>query len=161
LLLAAGDECARVDQRQRDVLAESDPRTAVETLADWERVLDQPSTGTTGERQARITSELIRRQRFRPIDFREALAPLLGLTASQVVVIETTAAQAAAMNDPRQIYQFYVYRDPGLGGSWDLPAAQRLIEIMKPTHTRGTAIESIDFVCDDPESLTDRDILGV
>lgn len=64
------------------------------------------------------------------------------------------------MLDPRQIYQFFVYRDPGLGGTWDLPAAQRLIENMKPTHTRGTAIESIDFLCDDPESLTDRDLLG-
>jgi hypothetical protein len=142
-------------------LLESDPRTPTETIGDWDRVLDLPSTGTLDERRARVTAEMIRRQRFRPVDFQEALAPILGLAPGQVVVIETTAAQAAAMADPRQIYQFYVYRDPGLGGSWDLASAQVLIDDMKPTHTRGTAIESVNFLCDDPYSLTDRDFLGV
>ncbi len=40
--LGAAEELARVDARGVDFLDEADPRTASETLADWERVLGLP-----------------------------------------------------------------------------------------------------------------------
>lgn len=160
LLLAAADELVRVDGRALDLLRETDPRRTVELLTDYERVLDLPSTGTTAERQARVVGALIRRQRFRPVDFQDALALILGLDPLQVEVIEISHAAALLLDDEREIYRFFVFRDPGLGGTWDLPAAQALITKMKPSHTLGFAIESDDFLCDDPYSLCDRDILG-
>lgn len=42
LLLAIGDELSRVDARAAALLREADPRTAVETIDDWERVLGLP-----------------------------------------------------------------------------------------------------------------------
>lgn len=65
-MLALSDELARVDARGVDLLTESDPRTADETLADWERVLGLPDTciaeipATTAERQVAITQKLAR-----------------------------------------------------------------------------------------------------
>jgi uncharacterized protein YmfQ (DUF2313 family) len=45
--LALGDEFARVDGRGADLIEESDPRTAYETLDDWERVLGLPDAAVT------------------------------------------------------------------------------------------------------------------
>ncbi len=161
LLLAAGDEAARVDGRSDDLLAATDPRTPGELLADYERVLGLPSTGTDAVRTARVVAKLITRQRFRPIDFQTVLALVLNLDPNEVIVIEVTAAQAAAMDDARAIYNFYIWRDPSLPGDYDLAGAQAIVDDMKPAHTRGRVIESTSFICDDPFSLCDRDLLGV
>lgn len=65
---ALGDELARVDARMHVLLAESDPRSAVETLADWERMLALPDDrvlaipGTTSGRQSAITAKYIARE---------------------------------------------------------------------------------------------------
>jgi uncharacterized protein YmfQ (DUF2313 family) len=62
-LAAVADELARVDARAKDLLNEADPRTAVETLDDWERVVSLPDAqvpaipATTGERQTAITQK--------------------------------------------------------------------------------------------------------
>lgn len=161
VFLAGGDELERIDGRGADLIEESDPRTAVELLPDYERVLALASDGTEAERQARVVAQLIRRNRFRPADFQLALAALLGQDVEDVVVIEHSRAFAIAVGDDREIYNFYIYRDPGLPGTYDLDAAQSLVDSMKPTHTRGNVIESIDFLCDDPANLCDRDLLGV
>jgi uncharacterized protein YmfQ (DUF2313 family) len=42
VLGAIGDELARVEERGRDLLKEADPRTATETLPEWERMLGLP-----------------------------------------------------------------------------------------------------------------------
>ena len=41
-----------------------------------------------------------------------------------------------------------------------LDAAQELLDDIKPTHTAGHVIESIDALYDDPFTLYDRDLLG-
>ena len=161
-LTGAGDELVRVGERGQDLIRESDPRTADELLPDFERVLALDSTGTLDERRARVVARLIARQRYRPVDFQEALAPLLGQDPEDVVVIERTHAQAILIDpDGREIFRFFIYRDPGLPGTYDLAAAQDLVDAIKPAHTMGHVIESIDFLCDDPYSLCDRDLLGV
>lgn len=46
LLLAIGDGAARIEARARQLLLEMDPRTADETIADWETQLGLPDTCT-------------------------------------------------------------------------------------------------------------------
>lgn len=46
---AAASECARVHNRAVDLIDESDPRTTVERLADWERVAGLPGPCATLE----------------------------------------------------------------------------------------------------------------
>lgn len=42
LLAGLSEEFARIDARVRDLIGESDPRTTIEMLADWERTLALP-----------------------------------------------------------------------------------------------------------------------
>jgi uncharacterized protein YmfQ (DUF2313 family) len=161
-LLASADELARIDARGQDLIRESDPQQASELLPEFEAMLDLAPDGTEAERRARVVARLIARQRFRPVDFQVALAPLLGQAAEDVVVIERTAAQAATMGDLSgdEIFHAFIYRDPTDPGSYDLAGAQTLADDIKPSHTEVTVIESVDVLADDPFSLTDRDILG-
>lgn len=161
VFLASGDELVRVEGRGRDLLRESDPRTADELLPDFERVLGLSSDGTLAERRARVVALLVRRQRFRPVDFQQVLAPILGLDPEDVEIIETSHADSVAMGDEREIFRFFVYRNPALPGSYDLATAQEMVDLMKPSHTLGRVGESTSFLCDDPQSLCDRDLLGV
>lgn len=160
LLLASADELARVDARVDDLLDEADPSTADELLPEYERELDLDEGATTAERRALIVARLVARQRYRPADFQTALATLLGQDAADVDVIETSAATAAAMGDVREIFRFFIFRDSTLPGTYYLDSAQAIVDRIKPSHTAGHVIESDDFLCDDPYSLCDRDILG-
>ena len=160
LLLGCADELARLDARVDDLFDEADPSTADELLPEYERMLDLSSDGTTAERQARVVARLVARQRYRPVDFQTALAPLLGQDAGDVVVLERTVAEAAAMGDAREIFRFFIYRDPAAPGTYYLDSAQALVDKIKPAHTVGHVIESVSFLCDDPHSLCDRDLLG-
>jgi hypothetical protein len=162
LFEACADELGRLDSRVGDLLNEADPSTADELLPEYERELELSGGAgiSVAERQARVVARTIARQRFRPVDFQNALAPILGQLPGDVVVIERSHAFAASIGDDREIYRFFVYRDPGLLGDYFLESAQELVDKIKPTHTAGHVIESIDFLCDDPFSLCDRDILG-
>jgi hypothetical protein len=163
LFAACADELGRFHARVSDLLEEADPRVALELLPDYESELDIESTGTTGERQGRVVARTIARQRYRPTDFQTALAPLLlqaGVDVEYIEILERTNAIAAAMGDVREIFRFFIYRDPALAGPYYLDAAQELADSIAPSHTKGHVIESVDFLCDDEFSLCDRDILG-
>lgn len=160
LLLGLAQELARVDARVSDLLDEADPSTAVELLPEYEAELDLVAAPTIAERQATVVARRVRRQGFRPADFQDALAPLLAQASADVVVIERSRAQVIAMGDDREIYRFFVYRDPSLPGTYFLAAAQALVDDMAPSHTQGTVIESIGMLYDDPHSLYDRDLMG-
>jgi uncharacterized protein YmfQ (DUF2313 family) len=159
LLLGSADELERVDGRGDDLLDEADPRTATELLDEYERELDLDEAATTAERRARVVARLIARQRYRPADFQESLAPLLGQDAADVVVIETSHASAVAMGDVREIFRFFIYRDPTAAGTYYLDSAQELVDQIKPSHTAGHMIESVASLYDDPYSLYDRDVM--
>jgi hypothetical protein len=160
LLLGCADELARLHGRVNDLLNEMDPATADELLPDYEAELALVPAATIDERRANIVALEVRRQRFRPADFQAALAPLLGLAPADVVIVERTRDFAIAVGDCREIYRFFIYRDPTLPGSYFLASAQAQVERMQPSHTAGTVIESINLLCDDPHSLCDRDVLG-
>lgn len=162
-LLAAGDELERVSGRAADMVEEADPQTTTELIADFESELSiTPASGATlQERRDIVVALLTRRQRFRPADVKTALAPMLDLAVADIDVIETSRAQAIAVGVDEEIYRFHVYRDPALAGTADIDAAQTELDAIAHSHTKGTVCESIDFLCDDPYSLCDRDLLGV
>lgn len=113
------------------------------------------------ESRARIVGRLVARQRYRPVDIQAALAALLGQAADDVVVLERSHAYASGvLGDDREIFRFFIYRDPAAPGDYYLESAQDLVNAMKPSHTAGHVIESTNFLCDDPYSLCDRDVLG-
>lgn len=92
LLLGIAEEFARIDARAVLLQDEWDPRTATETLDDWERTLGIPDSetplgATVNERRTNITSRLLVRGGQTPAYF-VALAASLGYT---VAVVETTA----------------------------------------------------------------------
>jgi hypothetical protein len=64
------------------------------------------------------------------------------------------------MDDEREIYRFFIYRDPTLPGTYYLESAQQLLDEMEHSNTLGQVIESVNFLCDDQYSLCDRDLLG-
>lgn len=161
VLLASADEIDRVDARVADLLDEADPSTADEMLPEYERELGITAPAATiEERRANVVARLVRRQRVRPVDFQQALAPLLQQDPADVVVIERSAAFAASIGDAREIFRFFVYRDPALPGTAFIASAQALVTSMKQSHTIGTVIESVDALYDDPHTLYDRDLLG-
>lgn len=162
VMLSAGDELARISVRAGDLWSESDPASTTEFLSDFEGELAIDSTGTDAERRARIVSRLLLRQRYRPIDFQEILASVLGYTdPTSVDVIENDRAFAISVADDSEIFKFYIYRDPTDPGSYDIDEAQAIVDRIKPSHTVGYVIESINLKCDEATSLCDRDILGV
>lgn len=160
-LLACAQELARVDARADALIEEADPRTTTELLPDFELDLGLIASGTLADRRARVIALLLRRQRVRNVDYQQALAPLLQQLPADVVVIETSRAQAIAVADDREIYRFFVYRNPALPGTADLVAAQALVDQMSHSHTSGHVIESISFLCDSALSLCERDRLGI
>jgi len=163
LMLAIGDELSEVSQREIDLLEESDPRTTSELLPEWEEQYGlTDASGTDEERRARLQTRILSRYGFsaRPVDYQRVMAPILDLDPADVEVIEITGVEAAAAGNARLIYQFYIYRNTALPGTPDLEFAQSELDEIAHSHTRGTVIESVNFFTDDPESLTDRDILS-
>jgi len=161
LLLGTSDELSRVSDRAANLVEESDPRTAFELLPDYERVLKLALSGTTALRRIAATELLTRRLRVRPIDYRNTLSAVLGLSPSDVQVIERSRAVAATF-DERMIFEFYIYRNPALPGTYDVDLAQEIVNRIQHSHTRGMVVLSTHFLCDDePLSLCDRDLLGV
>ena len=94
LLLAIAGELARIDDRSDDLVDEWDPRTALETLPEWERVvgITDPSA-VTSERQAAVAAKLVARGGQTAAYFEE-LAAFLGFVAT----VEVTAPHTWRMN---------------------------------------------------------------
>jgi len=83
LLLAIADELARIDARGEDLQNEWDPRTALETLPDWERILGitPPAGATATERQLAVTAAFVARGGATPEYFTD-VAKRLGFVAT-------------------------------------------------------------------------------
>lgn len=83
VMLAIADEMARIDARGVNLLDEWDPRTALETLPDWERCLGitPPVGATTSERQVAVTAKYVARGGQTPAYFIQ-LAAGLGFIAT-------------------------------------------------------------------------------
>jgi uncharacterized protein YmfQ (DUF2313 family) len=86
-MLALGGELQRVSERGIALIEESDPRTATETLADWERMLGLPDEcvtaipATPAARRLAITQKMIKQGGQTPAYY-IALAAACGYTAT-------------------------------------------------------------------------------
>ena len=134
-LQGLGAELARVHDRILDAITESDPRTATETLADWEALLGitQPAT-TPEERRRQVTALWIASGGQTPAYFL-SLAERIGYA---VIIEEPKAARFGKFRcgtdrlyDTDWAYTWIVRVDGGTitaprFGSWRLP--QRLRE---------------------------------
>jgi uncharacterized protein YmfQ (DUF2313 family) len=98
LLLAMGEELARVEARGEDLLEELDPRTSLELLTEWERAVGLPDAIVTEipasvtERRIAILQKLLARGGASPAYFIE-LAQVSGFI---VTITEYTASVARA-----------------------------------------------------------------
>lgn len=79
---------------------------------------------------------------------------------NNVRIIEAREADVDAAGDEALIFSAFAHRNPNDAGSYNLKQAQRLLDRIKQAHTVFFAGESDAFLCDDPFSLCDRDILG-
>jgi len=82
-----------------------------------------------------------------------------GRQENNVEIIEHTLATVPA-GDPEEKFHAFVHRDPDDAGTYQLDKAQRELDRAKQAHTYMRIGESDCFRCDDPYSLTDRDVLG-
>jgi uncharacterized protein YmfQ (DUF2313 family) len=140
-LQAAAGELARIDERGENLLLEADPRTAEETLDDWESFLGLPEEGQTlgtsiQQRQADITRKFIAQGGSTPAYF-IALAAALGYTAT----IDYPAANTWRMNvtlsgESATLLEFRMGSRIGdrLGGR-TVVELERVINKLKPAHT--------------------------
>lgn len=161
VFLAIGDELSRISGRAIDMIAEADPRTTSELLTDFERALDLEASASESEGQARIVARITQDRGFRPEDIQETLAPLLAQDVVDVSIIERDTSDAAVIANAREIYRYFVFRDPLEPGTPDLEGAQTALTLLEHSHTKGTVIETTTLRCDEATSLTDRDPLGV
>lgn len=56
--------------------------------------------------------------------------------------------------------RWWVYRDPGLPGSWSLDRARALVRRAKPSHTLAGVVTELDVLCDDVDHGCDVAALG-
>jgi len=82
-----------------------------------------------------------------------------GQQHNNVEIVELPLSVIPAMVPERKFF-FFVHRDPADNNTYDWRTAQRVLDRAKSGHTLGLVGESDCFLCDDPYSLTDRDILG-
>lgn len=143
LLLGIADELVRIDDRAANLVDEWDPRTADETLPDWEEVLEVvPADGATdAARRVVITARFIAQGGSTLVYF-----ALLATTLGFVVTVANTTQSvwtmtvdlAAAEPFPLQTYIFRAgaARSGDRLRSWTIPELEDVINAAKQAHTR-------------------------
>lgn len=63
----------------------------------------------------------------------------------------------AWMPKMRDVYRWFLYRNPAEFGVADIPGAQSVVNRLKPAHTIGHVVESKVFICDSATDLCDRE----
>lgn len=134
LLRGVADELARAHNRALDTLGESDPRSAYEMLAAWERNAGLPDPCTTGaesvaERQLRLHQKITSRG-GQSRDFFIALAETLGYLGATISEFRPFTAVSACEDSLDPDPWRFVWR-------LDLPQSTRVVEM------------TADSACDD------------
>lgn len=141
-----GDELARVEQRGRDWVEETDPRTATETLDDWERMLGLPDEdvltipATPGERRTAIVQKLLRTGGQSPAYF-EGLALASGWLVYVIEGYGGTVARCGTarcgdpMNGTAWAFVWRVDVDSALPDALTSDELERVIQRVAPAHT--------------------------
>lgn len=144
LLLAIADELARVDGRAAQLLLEWDPRTADETLEDWEQVLGVvPAEGASeAGRRLSITAKLIATG-GQTAAYYIAVALALGFATTVTVTddyVWTMTVDLGTSTSPFPLQETDFRAGDSLAGDvladWAIPELENEINRLKPAHTR-------------------------
>lgn len=114
LLEGLADELARVNARVADLLNESDPRTATETLAEWEAMLALPDERVTeiavtaAERRVAITQKLIARG-GQSVEFFTALCAACGYPLNSIDLFADAVLRVGFRVGDRCYGELYAY----------------------------------------------------
>lgn len=151
LLLGISDELVRVDGRAAVLLEEWDPRTATETLEEWERVLGiTPGDGATNaERRLVVATKIIATGGSTPLYF-VLVAASLGFVAlvveSATPNVWTMTVDLGQSTSPfavvTQEFRAGASRAGDRLNSWCVPELEDEINRLKPAHTRALFIYS-------------------
>jgi uncharacterized protein YmfQ (DUF2313 family) len=76
-------------------------------------------------------------------------------------IFENSCDEIVGSGDPNNVF-YWALRIAASVWANDTKRAEitRIVQQMKPAHTRGNVAVSVGFLTDDPNSLTDRDVLG-
>lgn len=117
---------------------------------------------TDAERQARLVAKVRQARGAQPARISRAARALTGGLAATAVVFESSVASIQSVGGPAdRVYLWAlvipasIYTQPQL-----LAAITALLEAMKPAHTKFNVGTRFGFRTDDPDSLTDRDVLS-
>lgn len=167
-LSAWGDVLDQLDTQMDELLVESDPQATTVLLSLWERLL--AIHRVTGRTEAHRRRVIVQRLRRLPNCTPALLAHLLGQVADlTVTIVEPTGFRCddpdSLTDTPSDVIDggltFFVELDWALARVSGLSRdeLQEEVETVKPAHTVGL-IRADDFRCDDPWSLTNRDLLA-
>lgn len=148
-LLATGDEFARVAARGAALIEETDPRTATETLADWESALALPDEqviaipGTTAGRRVAITQKLVGRTGQTFDDYAAWGAacgyPLISITKYAATVARSGRARSGAdRSGSTWAYAITITVSPATAGALSRADFERVIR--HATHAHITVV---------------------
>jgi uncharacterized protein YmfQ (DUF2313 family) len=103
MLAAVAAELARVDLRVDNLIAEADPRTTIEMLADWERLFGLPDeclpeASTVAERRGRLVQKMV----FQGGQSGQFFIDFLAALGYADVTIEDSAPSARTANATRR-----------------------------------------------------------
>lgn len=142
-----GDELARAEQRGRDFIEETDPRTAAETLEEWERVLGLPDEDiltipvTDAERRTAIVQKLLRtggqsRAYFIGLALASGWTVTVDDSYGSTVARCGTAECPDPMNGPAWAFVWRVDVSPGPApGALSTTELEAVLNRVKPAHT--------------------------
>jgi uncharacterized protein YmfQ (DUF2313 family) len=170
-LLAFAGALADARQALRDLADEAFADAAHDLLPEHERAYGLPVREdlAPADRRARLVAK---HRAARAGDHTDIPLALRALDPTVVSMAENTPAAVPREADTtippvagahRQVYRFGIQLAVDVWNDEDTRAQiARLLEQMKPAHTAFTLHTNIPggFFCDDPDSLTDRDIVG-
>jgi uncharacterized protein YmfQ (DUF2313 family) len=152
LLEALAAEFARIDVRAIELLDEADPRTALETLIDWERVAGLPDACTgqpdnVRERQIALVQKLTSIAGQTPADFIE-LAALIGfeIDIEEHRPLRTGFRVGDACKDAAWAFAWSVIVQPFDGAGRPVLAIAHF-KVGDPVGTRVRGFGSLDLEC--------------
>jgi uncharacterized protein YmfQ (DUF2313 family) len=139
-------ELQRVEDRAAQLVEESDPRTATETLEDWERTLGLPDAdvlnvpSTVAERRLAVTQKALKQGGQTPAYF-VGVAAACGYTATVSEGYGTTTFRAGRgragqpVNSDRWAHVWRMDVQPPTGPALTHAELERIIRRVAPAHT--------------------------
>ena len=159
LFLALGDILKDTRAINVDAINEAFASSANQLLTRYETVygiVSNPSL-TIAQREQRIVAKIQALRPGTPQDIAAAVNNLLSGGNCTIFENEWTAV----LSDPNGVY---VWALTIAASDWNntatLAAVNALVQQMKPAHTLGSVAVNADFLTDDSNSLTNRDVLG-